>query len=484
MRDLPMWTRAVALAALAAHAAPVATGCGGGPGGEPDAGADAGADTGTDTGTDADTDTGPDAGPPGLPLWSVRGDGLGSAAAVAAFDGGGIAVAGVFSGTIDFGAGAMESSEGTNDAFVARFDANGNCLWSARWGGPGIDGANAVAIDAAGRVLATGSFSGTADFGEEALTSAGSFDVPLVALDASGAFERVAAFGSAGFDVGYGLAAGPSGAIALMGSSGGPIDFGGGSLTGAESTFIAVFDVDAAHVWSRMLEGVIGNGISISADGEAALAADFSGTIDIGTGPISSLASTDGLAARFGAADGETIFAARVGDGSSMSVYAAAVGPASSDVVVGGMANAQGVPESSVELDRFSATGEPVWSRKYGVADYAAANAVAIDALDAISVAGLLRDGELDFGCGPLVSPADTDYGYAGDMFLAKLDASGDCLWSRLFGGPGDQSAFGVAVDGGRRVAVAGKFQGAIDFGSGPLVAEHYPEPCAALFAP
>jgi hypothetical protein len=206
--------------------------------------------------------------------------------------------------------------------------------------------------------------------------------------------------------------------------------------------------------------------------------------IDIGTGPITSLASTDGLAALFDAADGGTIFAARVGDGSSMSIYAAAVSPATSDVVVGGMANAQGVPESSVELDRFSADGAPVWSRMYGVAEYAAANAVAVDALDAIAIAGFVRDGEIDFGCGPLVAPADTDYGYAGDMFLAKLDPAGDCVWSRLFGGSGDQSGFGVAVDGSNRIAIAGDFQSAIDFGLGPLVAEHYPEPCAALFAP
>jgi hypothetical protein len=440
--------------------------------GPPDSGAD------TDTGTDS----APDGGATWAPLWSRRGDGLGAAYAIAPFGDGGAAVVGVFQGAIDFGAGEMLSA-GANDAFVARFTADGTCLWSARYGGPGGDGANAVAIDAAGRVLVTGSFSGTAQFGDEALVSAGSYDVPLVAFDGAGQVAWVRAFGSAGFDVGYGLAASPSGRIALMGASGGPIDFGGGALEGTESTFVAVFDENAVHVWSRMLDDVIGNGLAISENGEVALAADFSDTIDIGTGPLTSLASTDGLAARFGA-DGATIFAARVGDGSSMSIYAAAVSPPTSDVVVGGMANAQGVPESSVELDRFSATGEPIWSRKYGVAEYVAANAVAVDTSDEIAVAGFLRNGALDFGCGPLVSPADTDNSFAGDMFLAKMDASGACLWSTLFGGPGNQAAYGVAVDAARRVSVAGEFQTAIDFGLGALIADHYPEPCAAGFAP
>jgi hypothetical protein len=69
-------------------------------------------------------------------------------------------------------------------------------------------------------------------------------------------------------------------------------------------------------------------------------------------------------------------------------------------------------------------------------------------------------------------------------MFLAKLDPSGACLWSKAFDGWGNQSAFGTAVDGTDHIVVAGEFQDAIDFGLGPLVAEHYPEPCVAKFTP
>ena len=135
-------------------------------------------------------------------------------------------------------------------------------------------------------------------------------------------------------------------------------------------------------------------------------------------------------------------------------------------------------------LDRFSAQGEPLWSRKYGIAEYAAANAVAVDHWDRIVAAGFFRRGVIDFGCGPLESTADQGGDYAGDMFLAKLDPSGDCLWSKAFGGWGQQSLYGTAVDGSDYVVVAGEFQSSIDFGVGPLVAEHYPEPCLARFTP
>lgn len=51
-------------------------------------------------------------------------------------------------------------------------DAAGNTLWSKRFGGTGSDGGHSVGVDSAGKVLVTGRFQGTIDFGGGALTSA------------------------------------------------------------------------------------------------------------------------------------------------------------------------------------------------------------------------------------------------------------------------------------------------------------------------
>lgn len=454
--------------------------CSGGSGnGDTDAGSDTSTDSDADTDADSDADTDP--GSTGDPLWNHRGDGLGAAYAVAAHQDGNLVVVGVFRDSIDFGAGPMESV-GENDAFIVRFDENGNCIWSTSFGGPFNDGANAVAIDAAGDVIVTGSFQGSIQIGAEVLSSEGSYDVPVIKLGSQGDPSWALRFGGPGFDVAYGIAAGPSGAIVVMGSSAGPIDFGGDVLQGTESTFLVELGDDGEHVWSRMLDRTQGNGVSVDESGHVALGGSFSGTIDLGTGPLTSVASTDGFVARFDP-QGNTVFGARVGDGSSVFSYTVATSPAS-DVILGGMANSQGVTESFVMLDRFSPQGEAVWSRKYGAAEYAAANSIAVDSQGRIIAAGFFRHGTLDFGCGSLDSPADQGNTYAGDMFLAKLDADGDCIWSKVFGGLGNQAAWGVAVDGTGHIALAGEFQDAIDFGLGPLVAEHYPEPCVAWFTP
>jgi hypothetical protein len=56
----------------------------------------------------------------------------------------------------------------------------------------------------------------------------------------------------------------------------------------------------------------------------------------------------------------------------------------------------------------------------------------------------------------------------AASAFVAKLDGSGNHVWSKGFGT--FAVGFGVATDAATNVFFTGYFQGTIDFGSGPLV--------------
>jgi hypothetical protein len=417
----------------------------------------------------------------GEAIWSLRGDGLGSAHAVAADDGGNVTVVGVFRDTLDFGAGPMTSA-GANDVFVARFDAEGHCTWSVGFGGALDDAANSVAVDSAGDVLVTGAFQGTAQIGGETLTSAGSYDVYVAKLDSQGDPAWVRRFGVAGFDVAYGVAASPTGTLVLMGRASGPIDFGGGALPGEGTTFVVRLDGSGDQVSGRWLGPGSCDTMAVGSNDDVLLGGGFSGTMDLGTGPLVSQASTDGFVARFDP-DWNAIFVNGIGEGAYTTAYSVATDP-SDGIVVGGTVQSNGVAEAYVAVDRFSAVGELEWSRRFGAAEYAAANSVAVDGSGNLVLAGYFRNGTIDFGCGPLESPLDQGNALAGDMFLAKLDAGGSCLWSRSFGGKGQQFASGTAVDPEDRIFLVGEFQNAVSFGTEPLQAEHYPEPCVAKFHP
>src|SRR5262249_15002890 len=70
------------------------------------------------------------------------------------------------------------------------------------------------------------------------------------------------------------------------------------------------------------------------------------------------------------------------------------------------------------------------------------------------------------------------------DFFLLKLSPAGSYLWSRSFGGSGDDVAYGVDVDGGGNIAVVGSFQNTMDLGGGPLTSAGLSDIFIAKFSP
>src|SRR5439155_13529664 len=119
--------------------------------------------------------------------------------------------------------------------FVAKYSASGQHLSSRRLGGVWNDEAHAVAVDSSGNVLVGGSFTGTVDFGggpTQAL-GGGQSDVFVVKYAPTGAYLWARTFGGTSFDSCSGLAVDGSGNVVVTGTFTGAADFGGGALTSA-----------------------------------------------------------------------------------------------------------------------------------------------------------------------------------------------------------------------------------------------------------
>ncbi len=75
-------------------------------------------------------------------------------------------------------------------------------------------------------------------------------------------------------------------------------------------------------------------------------------------------------------------------------------------------------------------------------------------------------NGSIDFGGGARTATGSSS------IFVTKLDGSGGHVWSKAYGDANVTNATtptGVAVDADGNVAVAGTFDGSLDFGGGPL---------------
>lgn len=121
-------------------------------------------------------------------------------------------------GTISFGPGDEHSSLGEADAYVARFTTDGKLEWAHSFGAERVDVAFGVASDAAGNTVTIGWFENTVDFGKGAVTSKGNKDMFAVKLDAKGNVVWVNTWGDHDHDQARGVALDDKGNAIVVGA--------------------------------------------------------------------------------------------------------------------------------------------------------------------------------------------------------------------------------------------------------------------------
>jgi hypothetical protein len=440
-----------------------------------------------------DDSTGPSNPPPsaGEHLWSKRlGDQSGQWANSVAIDvSGNVIVTGYFDGTVDFGGGLLTSTG--SDIFAAKFGSDGAHLWSKRFGDSSIQIAHAVAVDASGNVIVTGSFHGVIDFGGGPLTSIGNWDIFIVRLGPDGTHIWSKRFGDDAWGgyKGAAVAIDALEAVIVTGSLCGAVDFGGGPLTGAGNgdIFVAKFASDGAHLWSKAFgdgSGANIGAVAVDAMGNVIVTGCFDGTADFGGGALTSAGGNDIFVVEFGS-DGTHLWSKRFGDTSGQYACGAAVDPSGNAFVSGtflgsvdfggGVLTSSG--NSDVFVTKFGSDGSHLWSKRFGDGDIQAALAIAVDASGKVIVTGEFR-GAIDFGGGTLTSSG------LEDIFVAKFGFDGSHLWSKRFGDGTGQFPRGVTVDASERLVITGWYLGTVDFGGGPLTSAGCEDIFIAKFGP
>jgi hypothetical protein len=150
--------------------------------------------------------------------WSKRFGTAGSSTrgfGVASDPAGNVVFTGSFTGLVNFGGNDLGAQ--TTDVVLARYSTAGLHLWSKRLGGPAADQAYSVALDAAGNILVTGYFQQSAGFGGNTLSSNGANDIFVAKYDSNGNHLWSTSIGTPESDIGYCITADPSGNVIVTG---------------------------------------------------------------------------------------------------------------------------------------------------------------------------------------------------------------------------------------------------------------------------
>jgi hypothetical protein len=371
-------------------------------------------------------------------------------------------------GAVDFGGGPLTGGGGFTNIFVAEFDSAGNHLWShSLWTEFGYAVSYGIATDDSGNVFLAGEFSGTLYSASGSLTSAGGSDIVIAKYSPAGSRLWWRSLGGTGLDQGFDIAPDDLGNVIATGSFSGTVDFGGGTLTsvGEYDAFIAKFDSAGAHLWSKRYgaTSTIEYGWDLAVDHSMnVVMAGSRSSFPSGVPTLLTLRKLDPAGNELWS---ETFSVGGMGDARGVAVDAAGniflTGWFMGAVDFGGGSLAS-AGDQDIFVAKFDSSGNHIWSQRYGGGVLDAAYGIALGDSGSVLTAGTF-DGTVDFRGGSLVSAG------GGDIFVAKFDSSGNHLWSERFGDWNNQLSSLVAANGSGSVMLTGHYYGTVDFGDGPL---------------
>ncbi len=231
---------------------------------------------------------------------------------------GNIYTAGYFNGTVNLGGSNLVSNAGSLDMFLAKYDSNGNHVWSERFGTTNSDQISSIAIDSLGNVAVIGFFQGVLVVGTNSMTSVNnSVDTFFGKFNPNGQPIFARNFVNSAYDAGNGIAIDSSDNIIIGGYFKFMINLGGGNMTTASGNeiYLGKFTSAGVYIWQQKYGNNVARLWSLGVDpsGNIGITGDFSGTTDLGGGAIVGTAvDNDMFIAKYSGVNGTYVWGAPI----------------------------------------------------------------------------------------------------------------------------------------------------------------------------
>lgn len=307
---------------------------------------------------------------------------------------------------------------------VISFAQNTDLLWVKQIGGTLSDDGRCIAFDSNSNVYTTGTFEGVVDFnpgvGTYSFTCLGNYDIYISKLDSLGNFVWAKQIAGIDDERVMKIRVSSSGYIYITGMFRGTTDFDPGiginNLTSSSdyNAFVLKLDANGELIWVKQFEGVNrsdAGSIAIDISENIYVIGTFAGTTDFDPGiGIYNLTSTD---------------------------------------------------VQDVYITKLNSNGDYIWAKQLGGLGSEWGNEIAVDNIGNVySIGWFYGVGDYDPGVGVYnLIPVG-----GADIFVSKLNSSGDFAWAKNYGSSGVEIGSGIAVDALGDVYITGAYEGTIDF--------------------
>lgn len=305
------------------------------------------------------------------------------------------------------------------DAFVAKFDSNGNRLWASYLGGGGSETGLGIAVDSNDDIYVTGgteSTTGIAYLGPDTSFN-GYNDAFLTKIGSSGNLIWSTYFGGTGHDIGRDIAIDQEDNVLMIGSTWSQngialngfdnvlADINGGSLGGSDDAFLAKFDSNGNQIWGTYFGGDLPeSGDVITLDNEGNIF--FSGV----TNSVSAVAYNgfdmalngyrDVYLAKFNSA-GQRVWVTYFGGEKAEDVFGVATNEKGDLFIVGRTLSQLGIANKGFDnefsgtestsngfIAKYNSNGEQLWASYYSNIPYD----IVPDSINSFYITGYVQD--------------------------------------------------------------------------------------------
>lgn len=307
-------------------------------------------------------------------------------------------------------------------------------------------------------------------------------------------FDWAIGIGSVYADEGNSITTDPLGNVYTIGGFLETVDFDPGPGTtyltatqGSGNIFISKMDAYGNLIWAKGLLGsgvnISGNSIAVDGSGNVYTTGYFSGTVDFDPGTeifnlsASSTSTCDIFISKLDSS-GNFRWAKSLGGNSSDAGNAIALDRSGNVYVTGyyfgtvdfdpdgGFFNLTSVGiTQNIFVLKLDHCGDFIWAKSMGGGeDPAWGNSIAVDTSANVYTTGYFG-GTADFDPGTETYYLTSSANAIKEIFISKLDASGNFKWARRAGGNGDDVGNSIVLDALGNVYVAGCIQDDADFG-------------------
>ncbi len=346
-----------------------------------------------------------------------------------------IYVSGGFRKTVDFDPGPGEtiftSIDGMPDAYISKFNSNGDFLWTKTWGGPSGDRCYSIACTNLGDIYAIGHFRDIVDFdpgpGEDFHETIGS-SIFLVKYNSNGIYNWGLDWDAECPSRSNAVDVDELGNVFVTGVFKDSVDFDPGdevdineSNNGTEDAFLSCFDSEGIYKWAATwgsdynLEGDQGLGVAADGEGNAYAIGKFWGSVDFYPGsPIDWHLSHGGF---------------------------------------------------DISLSKYNNSWVYWCAKTWGGIESDAGNAVAVDSAGFVYTTGYFQK-TVDFN----KWGAQDEHTSNGDrdVFVSVFNKYHTHQWAQIWGGTESDAGLSITVDNSGNVFVVGKYWDEVDFDPGP----------------